>query len=293
MYRSTFLDQHGRMDLVKKYVEEYGAYVLAKECLSVSLENKHYHISNFLMKQGAKLENDQDLFVLYNFCKEGLIDLTKLGANFVDLLCHCSLKGDLDLCQQLIEINPGVELNGKNRQNKTALNEAAIEEQYDILEYLLNKGATWEDINKPIKDNLTPLYFICKGGLIDWVKKFVEIRGADVQATECLAVSALEEQYDVLEYLLSQGATWEDINKPIKDKFTPLYFVCRSGLIDLVTKYVQEYKADINGEGCLQVAIEYYHSQVADYLINSGCNVNQVKDFNNSTQFIVFKTFNF
>ena len=153
------------------FVENQGADVQAKGCLSVSLEQKHHQISNFLMDQGAKLENDQDLSVLYNFCKEGINsrNLTKLGANFADLLCHCSLKGDLILCQQLIESNPGVELNGKNRKNKTALNVAAEEEQYDVLEYLLSQGATWEgeDINKPIRDNLTPLYFVCRSGLLD------------------------------------------------------------------------------------------------------------------------------
>ena len=89
----------------------------------------------------------------------------------------------------------------------------------------------------------------------------------------------MEEQYDVLEYLLSQGATWEgeDINKPIRDKLTPLYFVCRSGLLEWVKKFVRDYKADINGEGCLQASIEYYHTSITEFLINSGCNVNQVK----------------
>ena len=148
-----------------------------------------------MMDQGAKLENDQNLSFLYNNCKDGLIDLTKLGSNFVDLLCHCSLKGDLGLCQQLIESNPGVQLNGKNKENKTALNVAAEEEQYDVLEYLLSQGATWEG---------------------------------------------------------------ENINKPIRDKLTPLYFVCRSGLLEWVKKFVRDYKADINGEGCLQASIEYY-----------------------------------
>ena len=92
-----------------------------------------------------------------------------------------------------------------------------------------------------------------------------------------LNVAAEEEQYDVLEYLLNQGATWEDINKPIKDKLTPLYFVCRSGNIDWVEKFVKVFKADVNGEGCLQASIEFYHFQIADFLIKSGCNVNLVK----------------
>ena len=103
------------------------------------------------------------------------------------------------------------------------------------------------------------------------------MKNVDVDGKTTLNLAAEQEQFDVLEYLLSQGAMWEDINKPIKDKLTPLYFVCRSGLLDLVTKYVQEYKADINGEGCLQALVEFYHDQVAEFLIKSGCNINQVK----------------
>ena len=126
-------------------------------------------------------------------------------------------------------------------------------------------------------DGLTSLHIVSKIGQLDLVKKCVEDSGADVQAKECLAVSALEEQYDVLEYLLNHGATWEDINKPIKDKLTPLYFVCRSGNIDWVEKFVKVFKADINGEGCLQASIEFYHFEIAEFLIKSGCKINLVK----------------
>ena len=151
---------------------------------------------------------------------------------------------------------------------------AAEQEHYDVFEYLISRGA---NINVPNCNGLTSLYFVSKTGRLDLVKKFVEEYGADVQAKGCLSVAAEEEQYDVLEYLLNQGATWEDINKPIKDKLTPLYFVCRSGNFDWVEKFAKDFKADVNGEGCLQASIEFYHFQIAEFLIKSGCNVNQLK----------------
>ena len=211
------LSHHGDMVLIQKLVQNIPQADVnmknrdGRTALNEAGEQEYFDVFKYLIYNGAKVTNDAEVSCLYNICNTSAIDLTKLGANYTDLLCHCSLLGDLGLCQQLIQSNPEVELNGKNRQNKTALNVAAEEEQYDVLEYLLN-----------------------------------------------------------------QGATWEDINKPIKDQFTPLYFVCRSGLLDWVTKFVQEYKADINGMGCLQASIEYYHTQVAEYLIKSGCKINQV-----------------
>ena len=94
-----------------------------------------------------------------------------------------------------------------------------------------------------------------------------------------LNVAAEQGQYDVLEYLLSKGAMWENINAPIKGNLTPLYFVCRSGNIDWVKKFVQKYKADINGEGCLHVSLEFYHHEIAEFLIKSGCDIDQVRFF--------------
>ena len=42
-----------------------------------------------MIYNGAEVTTDADVSSLYNFCKEDIIDLTKVGANFVDLLCIC------------------------------------------------------------------------------------------------------------------------------------------------------------------------------------------------------------
>ena len=223
--------------------------------LTIAAKYKHYEICKYLM-----LETD--------------VDCNKVGKYYGDLLCHASYYGDLELCQKLVQSLPDSDINMKNDSGETALNTAAEGGQYQIWNYLLNQGA---NINISNNDGQNSLYFFSRRGLKDLVKKSVEEYGADVQSKDCLSVSAIQEQYDVLDYLLNQGATWEDINEPIKDKLTPFYFVCRGGLIDPVRKFVQEYNADINGEGCLHVALEFYYTPVAEFLIKSGCNINQVK----------------
>ena len=80
-----------------------------------------------------------------------------------------------------------------------------------------------------------------------------------------------------MEYLMSCTRTWNDVNDPNKDGLTPLYYVCRNGIMDLVKKSVEIYGANVNAEGCLAVSLEFYHHGVAQYLIDKGCKVDQVK----------------
>ena len=162
--------------------------------LTIAANGKYYDVCKYMMLHALS------------------VDYSKVGEYYGDLLCYASYHGDMELCQKLVQNLPQADVSMKSRDGKTALNVAAEEEQYDILEYLLNQGATWEDINKPIKDKLTPLYFVCRSGNIDWVEKLVK-----------------------------------------------------------------NFKADINGEGCLQASIEFYHIKITEFLIKSGCNVNQVK----------------
>ena len=131
----------------------------------------------------------------------------------------------LDLCQQLIVLNPGADVNGRNKQNKTALNVAAEQEEYDVLEYLLSQGATWEDINEPIQDKLTPLYFVCRSGNIDLVKMFIKEFKADVNARGCLSASLENKHHQISNYLMDQGAKLEN-----DQDLTTLYNFCNEGI---------------------------------------------------------------
>ena len=153
------------------------------------------------------------------------MDLTKLGVNFTDLLCYCSLKGALRLCQKLIQKNPETDQNGRNRENKTALNVSAEQEWFKVWNYLLDQGA---DINSPNDDGLTSLYFVSKSGRLDLVKKYVVEYNADVKAKGCSSVSLENKHIQISNFLLDQGAKVES-----DQDLSLLYNFCNEGLMDL------------------------------------------------------------
>ena len=96
------------------------------------------------------------------------------------------------------------------------------------------------------KEGLTPLYFICRDGNFDLAKKIVEA-----------------------------GA------KPhVKDEngLTPLYFLCQAGYNNLAKMFI-DHGADVDSAGCLQVALDNYLNDVAETLIELGCDVNKVRVF--------------
>ena len=79
-----------------------------------------------------------------------------------------------------------------------------------------------------------------------------------------------------------------ELNIPIKSAIrhrTPLYFLCKDGNAELVKDFI-EAGADVNSPGCLQVALETYNNDVAQILIDHGCDVNKV----NMLLIILFET---
>ena len=181
------------------------------------------------------------------------------------------------MCQKFIQTNSGGDVNQKNIKGKTALNVATEHEQFHVFEYLISQGAV---IRIPNKDKMTSLYFVCKNGHMSLVKKYVEDYGADVNSKRCLSVAAEQDHFQVLEYLMSCTSSWSDVNEPNKDGLTPLYSICRNGHLDLTKKCVENYGANVNSDGCLAVALEFYHHDIGQYLIDNGCKVDQVKMIN-------------
>ena len=267
----------GDMDLVKKYVQEYGVNVNSKRCLAVAAEHKHFQVLEYLMEKGAKVSTESDVYLLYNFCKRDVANLTKVGKNFIDILCYASQVGNLEMCQKLIQSNLGEDLNKKNIKNKTALIVAVDHEEFLVIGYLLTHGATWDDIHETVGEHgLSPFYYVCGTGDMVLVKKYVQEYDADVNSKRCLSVAVEQENYDVFEFLLSQGANINE-HQSIDGKHL-LYLLCNNGQLDLTKKCVENYEADVNAEGCLAVALEFYHHEIGQYLIDKGCKVDQVKN---------------
>ena len=66
-----------------------------------------------------------------------------------------------------------------------------------------------------------------------------------------------------------------DMNKVIIGNQNPWTIMCQSGNLEGVKMFLDK-GADPSYPGCLQLAIEFYHTEVAQELIDRGCKVNQV-----------------
>ena len=73
---------------------------------------------------------------------------------------------------------------------------------------------------------------------------------------------------------MSHGA---NLNVPNLEDQTPLYFICRDGKNELAENFIKN-GANVNAHGCLQVALEFYYTDVARTLLNFGRDVNKVRD---------------
>ena len=86
-------------------------------------------------------------------------------------------------------------------------------------------------------------------------------------------IAAKQGHYHLCEYFMELGS---DLNIADKDGLSPLYFICQAGYNDLVKKMI-DHGADVNSAGCLQVALDNYNNDVAETLIERGCDVNKVR----------------
>ena len=84
--------------------------------------------------------------------------------------------------------------------------------------------------------------------------------------------TAIEAGIEECRRLIEQG---EDLNITDKKGLTPLYSICQDGDNDMVKEFL-DHGADVDSDGCLHVALENYNNDVAETLIQKGCDVNKV-----------------
>ena len=84
--------------------------------------------------------------------------------------------------------------------------------------------------------------------------------------------AARDEEHDKCEHMIESGL---DPNIADEKGLTPLYFLCRNGNNKLAIKFFEKH-ADVNTVGCLQVALEMNHIDVAETLLLNGCDVNKL-----------------
>jgi ankyrin repeat protein len=182
--------------------------------------------------------------------------------------------GDLEKVRAYLEKDPK-QINATDSKDRTVLGRAARSGKKELVEFLLEKGAS-EDI-----------FAAAIVGQTDKVAAFLKqdpklINARDSGGKTALHWAALYGQTKVMELLLAQKA---DVNSLDEDGFTPLHWAATFNQSDAV-KLLLANKADMNikvakfGWTPLRLAVIHGHMATAEALLNGGADPN-LKDEEN------------
>ena len=120
--------------------------------------------------------------------------------------------GNLDKVKEMITSNPSI-VNSQDGLGFSALHNLMCEEQFELLEYLIKKGA---DVNLKNNEGLSPIHLACYSENI----RILLESGADIQSQDKQGDTPLhslvkegKEKIDVIEYLIKAGAKIDLKNK--------------------------------------------------------------------------------
>ena len=176
--------------------------------------------------------------------------------------------GDLEKVRAYLEKDPK-QINATDSKGRTVLGRAARSGKKELVEFLLDKGAT-EDI-----------FAAAIVGHTDKVAAFLKqdpklINARDNGGKTALHWAALYGQEKVMELLLAEKA---DVNSLDEDGFTPLHWAATFDQSEAV-KVLLANKADMNlkvqkyGWTALRLAVIHGHMATAEALLNGGADPN-------------------
>jgi len=227
-------------------------------------------------EEKSKPEPEEQMHPFHQAAADGDIEQVKmLMSKGVDVnakdkkektpLCYAAEAGEMEVVQLLVEA--GADVNAMGNDNRTPLCRAVEEDSIAIAEYLIAHGAD-TNVGRPLED--AP-YF----SSIEMVQLLIA-KGADVNAGPWTALhSAAEEGHrDIVELLIQKGA---DINAK-DDGRTPLYRAVEEGRDDIAELMIQK-GADINakddrGRTPLYVAASANRIETVELLIAEGADIN-------------------
>ena len=161
------------------------------------------------------------------------------------------------------------DINMTNYEGHTPLYAAAQYDHFDIVKYLVGKGADKDKAvknpNGPTDETATPLWVACQNGNIDIVKYLVE-RGADMDVTyeygmTPLHIAALHCHFEIVKYLVERGA---DKDKVTRNKKTPLMIALDKGCLQVVDHLIEK-GADIDVPKEYEKHSEYLKGKKLEY----------------------------
>ena len=196
---------------------------------------------------------------------------------------------DIKMCKQLIEANDELDwshfvpqiLEMKHLQKdqaykQFALYDAYTNQDYQTIERLLDDDET--DINLLDNHYQSPLHIMARAGNLELVKKMV-VKGADldqkdVKGNTPVCLAAMKGHHKICEELIMNQA---NLNIPNDESKAPLYYICQEGHVEFAETLLRN-GANMNSNGCLNVALEFYYTNVAELLLRLGVNVNKASN---------------
>jgi ankyrin repeat protein len=178
-------------------------YFVENECHSINAKdnlgwtalhkaafNGHLNIVQYLVSKGADLNTEN---------KSG-----KTALNYA------VEKDYLEIVKYFIEAQ-GLDVNAKNSLDWTPLQSAAFHGRFNIVQYLISKGANLNTENKAGK---TALNYAVEKAYLEIVKYFIEVQDLDVNTKNSLAWTPLHQaafngRLNISRYLVRQGADLE------------------------------------------------------------------------------------
>lgn len=226
-------------------------------------------------------KEDKELSMFYSIASGNINILKLLLDEGVDMraidkmhnttLMIASSFGELDIVKYLLD--KGINLESSNLDNNTALIQAVINSQYEVAEYLIRVGARMQygdGLHK--RDVLVEASGI---GDVNMIELLLDNKYPvnSKNLSNVMNRAVVHNQVNSLKYLLDKdlGVDLININDCIFEK------ACYLGHINIV-KLLSGNDVDINGNdgqgGPLSSACSYARTEVVEYLVSKGVNVN-------------------
>lgn len=197
----------------------------------------------------------------------------KITCDGLNALQIAVYSGHLEVTKLLLDTD--IDLNYQSDNNGTALHEAILRENCDILKLLLERGANPNLLNKNGNTVLTFALWNIKN--VEVIKVLINSSDIDVNIPDAwgmtpLFLSAGKGDFQVVDLLLKHGASNDTATSA---GFTPLYFSAQNGHLKVVERLLQEKNIDINrqteiGYTAMHIAAQLGQLEVIELLIANG-----------------------
>ncbi len=262
--------------------------------LNYAMSRKHREIARLLITKGADPNavcKSNDMGPLHWAALWGYDDiinlLIKRGANpngHTGSSAHAPIGESKNAKIALLLIDFGADVNFTNKDNSTPLHRIALFGKTDVAEVLISHGAK---INAQDNFGFTPLHHAALECNVEFVSMLIE-HGADVNIREKEGRTPLEDTiikrtdsrahpdypkfYETIKLLISKGSEYR------------IEHVIRAGDMERIKKLLDDNPQLLQSKGywrdpLLFCAIRSGNSQVVEYLLDKGADINQVGRF--------------